>query len=150
VFTQRPETLRSGDKIEVASILQHDSVEGIVHDLAERKVDSLSYTSFTDLATFFYDRFGVAIADESQLQRLAEAIEIRNISVHNRCMISRRFVTRLNRPQGEVGTRYRLDVSYLYELVPLLVDTVKAVDRAIARKLKIHGVRFKAVGKADI
>jgi hypothetical protein len=38
----------------------------------------------------------------------------------------------------------------LYELVPLLVDTVKAVDRAIARKLKIHGVRFKAVGKADI
>jgi hypothetical protein len=142
IFTQRPETLRSSDKIEVASVLRHDSVESIVRDLAERKVEALSYSSFTDLVEFFNERFNLQLATTDEIQQISESIEIRNISVHNRCVINKRFISRVHISGEQIGKKRNLYSNDLDRLVPMLARLVKTIDRAASSKLRLRGVRF--------
>jgi hypothetical protein len=94
IFTQRPETLRSSDRIAVEEVLRHSTVDAIVKAVAERKVEALSYSSFQDLAVFFKERFSLTLASTKNESTIIHAIELRNISVHNRCIVNRRFVSR--------------------------------------------------------
>jgi hypothetical protein len=105
IFTQRPETLKSSDRVELEQILRHDSIESLVRDVAERKVESLSYSSFADLCESFEERFKLSVASGHDLQTLMEMIEIRNISVHNRCVVNKRFVTRTGESDQAIGKR---------------------------------------------
>jgi hypothetical protein len=77
IFTQRPETLRSSDRIEVEEVLRHSSVEAIVRAVAERKVEALSYSSFQDLRGFFRDRFSLELVGDEHLATFVHAIEVR-------------------------------------------------------------------------
>jgi hypothetical protein len=142
IFTQRPETLRSSDRVEVANVLRHESIESLVRDIAEGKVESLLYSSFQDVADFFQERFKISVADPAPFVALLEAIETRNISVHNRCVMNRRFVTRLGLEEDAVGKRRDLYITHLDALVPLLATVVRVLDRRAASKLRLRGVRF--------
>jgi hypothetical protein len=144
IFTQRPETLRSSDRVEVATVLRHESIESIVRELAERKVESLSYSSFGDLAQFFQDRFKLQVGSDSDIELLTEAIEVRNISVHNRCVINRRFVGRLALPETSIGSKRELFVGDLDKLVPLLAKMVKVLDKSVVHHLNLKGVLFSS------
>jgi hypothetical protein len=142
IFVQRPETLRSSEKIDVSVALQCDSIETLVREIAEKKVESLSYSSFTDLSAFFDDRFRLELATENQLKLLLEAIEIRNISVHNRCTINKRYISRLKLGTEHLGKQKALGVGYLDELVPMLMEMAIAVDKQARTKLHLTGIRF--------
>lgn len=142
IFVSRPETLKSSDKVEVAKILDHESIESFVRSLAERKVESLSYSSFRNVTMFFQDRFGLSLADDSEMNTLNEFIEIRNISVHNRCIVNQRFVSRLTLDPKLIGKKKRLFIADLDRLVPQLLKIVTRVDRDARKKLKIKGKRF--------
>ena len=142
IFTQRPETLRSSDRVEVSQVLQHDSIRDLVRELAQRKVDSLSYSSFADLAEFFSERFRLAIAPDETLSKIVEAIEIRNISVHNRCVINEKYVSRLGLAHDCIGKRRALGIEYLDLLLPMFCHSVRSLDGAARKKLGLKGVRF--------
>ena len=142
IFTARPETLKSSDKVEVAKVLEHDSIESLVREIAEQKVDSLSYSSFSKLVEFFQERFGINIADERDVLFIHEHIEVRNISVHNRCLINKRFVARTGGSASEIGKKKELFGKDLEALTPKLAQVVKSVDLAVRRKMKVKGVRF--------
>jgi hypothetical protein len=142
IFTSRPETLNSSDKVEVSEVLQHGSIESLVRVIAETKVDSLSYSSFGKLSEFFHERFRIGIADDSDLKLIHEYIEVRNISVHNRCYINKRFIARMKLDGSELGKKKHLYVQDLDVLIPKLAEVVKGVDVIVRRKLKIKGVRF--------
>lgn len=142
IFVTRPETLRSSDKLEVASVLQHDSIESLILDVAERKVESLSYSSFGDLSQFFRERFHLILADGEQMKLLLEAIETRNISVHNRCVMNKRYISRLELGPENLGKKRALGIEYLDEVVPMLAELVRAIDKQARVKLKLRGFRF--------
>lgn len=142
IFIARPETLRSSDKVEVSKILEHDSIDSLVREIALTKVDSLSYSSFSKLADFFNDRFKISIAKHEDVISIHEFIEIRNISVHNRCFINSRFISRMGIDSSYLGQKKNLYLQDLEKLTPLLIENVKVIDRLIRRKLKIKGVRF--------
>lgn len=145
VFTQRPETLRSSETIEVARVLRHETIDALVRELAEKKVDALSYSSFADLCDFFQDRFKVALVSESDMKSVIEAIELRNISVHNRCVINQRFVTRTGSPPSAIGKKKDLYSNDLDRIIPLFAKIVKRLDRDICAKLKLKGVHFAKI-----
>lgn len=142
IFIQRPETLRSSEKIEVSDLLKHNTMDDIVRDIAERKVSSLSYSSLSNLAEFFSDRFGLSIASSEQLSAICEAAEIRNISVHNRCIINERYLSRTGCDSAVLGQKKELFIGYLDEIVPILADLVKSLDESARRKMKLKNVRF--------
>jgi hypothetical protein len=143
IFTARPETLKSADKVEVSAVLQHDSFESLVREIAENKVDSLSYSSFGTLAKFFEERFHIKIAEDSDIEFIGGYIEVRNISVHNRCYINKRFISRMHLDVSEIGKKKHLYGPDLEVLIPKLAEIVKGVDVAVRRKMKVKGVRFR-------
>lgn len=144
IFTTRPETLKSSDKVEISKVLEHDSIESLVREIAEMKVDSLSYSSFAKLSEFFQERFHIKLAEDNDIKLIHEYIEIRNISVHNRCYINKRFISRLNLSDDELGKRKELYNNDLERLIPKLVEVVKKTDVTIRRKLRVKGVRFSS------
>jgi len=144
IFTQRPETLRSSDRVEVARVLQHTSIRELVHELAQRKIDSLSYSSFSDLAGFFIDRFGLEIAPAQSRKIIVEAVETRNISVHNRCIINERYIARTKGDPKQLRKPKKLGIEDLELVVPILLKSVRVLDRSARKKLKLRGVRFNS------
>ena len=142
IFTQRPETLRSADKVEVSRILQHATIKEVVHELARRKVDGLAYSSFSDLVAFFDERFGLYVVTAEELDTVREAIETRNISVHNRCIINERFIARTGAAAERLGTVRELYIDEVEKLVHTLGKSVRTLDQRARRKLKIRGTRF--------
>ena len=142
IFIARPETLKSSDKVEVAKVLEHESIDSLVREIAETKVDALSYSSFAKLSEFFSDRFHISLAPNEDISFIHEYIEIRNISVHNRCFINKRFIARTGLDHSALGKKKELYGGDLDRLIPKLVEVVKHVDVTVRRKLKVKGVRF--------
>jgi hypothetical protein len=142
IFIARPETLKSSDKVEVSKILEHDSIDSLVREIALMKVDSLSYSSFSKLADFFNERFKIPLATPEEIALIHEFIEIRNISVHNRCFINSRFISRMGIDSSYLGKKKDLYGQDIDKLTPLLIEAVKVTDISIRRKLKVKGVRF--------
>jgi hypothetical protein len=53
VFTSRPETLKSSEKVEVQEVLQYASIEEFIEASAERKVQNLTSRGFPKLRDYF-------------------------------------------------------------------------------------------------
>lgn len=143
IFTTRPETLKSSDKVEVSKVLEHESIDSLVREIAEMKVDSLSYSSFSKLSEFFKERFQITLGSESDIKMIHEYIEIRNISVHNRCFINKRFIARTSLDASQLGKKKNLYGDDLDAMIPKLAETVKLIDAIIRKKMKVRGIRFK-------
>ncbi len=143
IFTQRPETLSSSEHIEISKVIKHDSIESLVREIAERKVESLSYSSFLDLVKFFNDRFHIKLADGLKLEKITHLIEVRNISVHNRCVMNQRFVSRLGLPASEIGKKKELYIDQIDELNDLVAELVKHIDRQSIASLNLKSLIFK-------
>lgn len=142
IFISRPETLKSSDKIEISKVLEHESIESLVREIAETKVASLSYSSFSNVAAFFENRFNIKLPNDSDIMLLNEFVEIRNISVHNRCYINKRFLANVDIDDSYLGKKKRLNITILQELVPKLATTIIHYDKEVRRKMKISGLRL--------
>jgi hypothetical protein len=142
VFVQRPESMKSSEKVDIEFVLQHGSIESLYRGLAERKVENLSYASFEALHQFFTEHFKLEICSQQDLNHVKESIEVRNLSVHNRCRINKRFVERTGRGQDVLGEALVVGVSNLDVLLPALHRNVKRVDADARRRLRLRGVRF--------
>ncbi len=142
IYTQRPETLRSGEMLELSTVLSHDNMNDLVKTIAERKVESLSYRSFQDLSGYFEDRFGLVLFPEDEIDSVVEAIETRNISVHNRCIMNERYIKRTGKSRSLLGKQRELFLPHIHELAPMFLRGVRRLDKDARRKLKMRGTRF--------
>jgi hypothetical protein len=143
IFTQRPETLKSSEKIEISTVLDCESISDMVRVFAERKVESLSFSSIKELYDFFKERFKLELFPANLIATVVEAIETRNISVHNRCIINKRYVLKTGCDSELIGKRKELTISELNEFVSVFLESVKALDEKARSKLKIKGHRLK-------
>ncbi|MGZ3524281.1 MAG: hypothetical protein ACXU9L_05770 [Thermodesulfobacteriota bacterium] len=143
IFTQRPETLRSSERVEISSVLNFQSIPDLVRAFAERKVENLSYSSIADLCDFFRDRFKVELFSTGEMPAAVEAVETRNISVHNRCIINNRYVQKTRIDPAQAGKIKELFTKDLDRFVTVFLRSVKEVDKKVRSKLKISGHRLK-------
>lgn len=56
LFKLRPEMLKSNEKVDVAFILEHNSLDTLLSSIIERKVISLSFEGMRAIARYFDDR----------------------------------------------------------------------------------------------
>lgn len=148
IFVSRPEVLRSAEKIDLETVFRHSSIDDLVRTVAERKVESLSYSSFGDLATYFEEKFHIDLVQSDDLRTVVEAIETRNISVHNRCVVNQRFVTRTGLTDAKVGKTRSLGIEDVERIAVVLTRSSLAVDKAARKSLGIRGVRFRTAATA--
>lgn len=144
VFLSRPEVLRSAEKIDLETVFRHASIDDLVKTVAERKVESLSYSSFSDLAAYFDEKFHIELVRSDDLSTVVEAIETRNISVHNRCVVNQRFVTRTGLSEAKIGKTRSLGIEDVERIAVVLTRSALAVDKAARKSLSVRGVRFGA------
>lgn len=145
IFVHKPETLKSRAVVEVEEVLECESIEVFVRRYAAKKVDDLAYKSFADLQDFFEERFGISVNDEKGA--IALAVEIRNISTHNRCVINKRFLSKTNESSENEGQVRKIDGEMLKTLLELLPKSVTKIDKQVRGKFGVKGKKFVASSK---
>lgn len=72
-----------------------------------------------------------------------EAIETRNISVHNRCFINNRYIQKTGTDPAQVGKIKELFTADMDRFVIVFLRSVKDVDKKVRFKLKVSGHRLR-------
>lgn len=142
IFIKRPETLKSSEKVEVETILSHSSLEGLIQSIAERKVNELSYKSIEDLNKYFTDKFNINIANPDEISIIIDAIETRNISVHNRCIVNKRYFSKTGKEDFEIGTLRKLSSEDLETFAKTIKNSVIGIDKRAVESLKLDCITF--------
>ncbi len=104
IFRTRPETLRSGETERLDEILTYSTMEELISALAEKRVNHLSYQGMGELSKDLSSRLGFDLFPEADdMVRAVRIIEMRNLIVHNRGIISKRFLSKTPNFPGKVG-----------------------------------------------
>ena len=137
IFTSRPDTLKSAEQVSVEEVLSCEDMNGVIRMFAERKVNRLAYKSYHDLSMFFNERLGLQLTSASDEQVISEAIELRNISVHNRCKMDRRYVQKTGRPMSDLGKIRELGTDDYERYFFPMVRSARDVDADAAKKFNL-------------
>lgn len=138
VFRTRPETMRSNEQVSLNIVLQHQAMEELIAELAERKVQSLSYQGMRDLAVWLEERLGLRLLeDEIALARAMRIVEYRNLFVHNRGVVNDLFLKRVVGYRGAVGDVLQLDIDELLADLDFLAHCVADFDRGAVLKFRL-------------
>lgn len=137
VFYCCPDVLKSGEMIKLDEILRYSRMDDFIRELSERKVSSLSYSSFDDLFNFFDKKLGIKITDEANKNLIREAIETRNISIHNNCIINRRYITKLRESEELIGHKKKIKKEFLATIIDITHRNVLDIDSKLIKKFKI-------------
>lgn len=141
IFIARPEALRSSEKIDLETVLTHNSIDDLVRTVTERKVEGLSYSSFSDLSGYFQDKFHLALTTEGHRAVLVDAIETRNISVHNRCVINERYLARVDVEGAQLGKVRKLDIDAVEAAARAMLHSVLSSEKEARKRLGVSGHR---------
>lgn len=139
-FMKRPEVLKEkGKMIDWATVLSQATIGDIVHVLAERKVNELAYKSFGDVRDYFEKERGISVASEAQRKVITKAVAIRNISVHNGCVINEQFVKLVpETSRSSIGRLHWLKLDDFEPLAITLGELVTDLDRRAATHFKLE------------
>ena len=137
-FLKKSELLRSSEKVTVKEVLTYDSLDSFIRDFAESKIERLSFSSFKNLSEFFNERLAIIIIPDNEIPNIVESIEIRNISVHNRCVINRRFITRTGADSSLIGKQKTLCLEYIDDIVLKIMEWIIQLDKNIIGKFDIE------------
>ena len=144
VFKTRPEMLRSREQtVDIEFVLEHDSMDGLIDALADRRVERLAYSGVRDLADYLHDSLGFDLfTSEADLDSAVRIVEGRNVVVHNRAIVNRVYVSRVRDTPQKIGERLSLDFDGLYRDLAFLATTVRDVDERAAEKWGIERSDF--------
>jgi hypothetical protein len=143
IFTSRPETLRSSEKVEIEEVLRHTTMEEFICFAASRKVDILSYAPFTEMINFFNERLSLDLLPASEIPRIVEAVETRNISVHNRCIINAQYCKRTGCSRDSTGKLKELYIDTIEYLASTLKESVCRTDGEASSLFRLSVLGFK-------
>ena len=138
LFRTRPEMLRSAEQVRTEFILRFDSMDDLVEALAERRVERLSYAGMDDLTTNLSESVGFDLfPDAADLARAARIVEDRNLIVHNRAVVNRRYLSKVAEATTALGDRLELDFEPVFADLSFLTERATDIDARAAAKWSI-------------
>ena len=147
IFRVRPETPRSNETIRLDEILRYATMEQLIDELADRKVNDLSYQGMRELLKYLLDRLGFELyAEESARRQSIRIVEVRNLIVHNRGIVNRVFQSRLPDSKEALGQSLDLDVDTVFSDMYFLAASAFDIDAHAANKFGLD----QKIGKQDI
>jgi len=107
----------------------------IVSYLAEREVDELLYKSFPDVIKYFDKKFNINLnASGTSSADIVEIMATRNIHVHNRGLVNRRYLDLVKGSKLKVGAYRSITRKYLKESIGSVNSLAKFIDAEVQRK----------------
>ncbi len=118
-LTVHPESLSATKYLPLAELNQFSSIEDAIEAVIEGEVDSFRRQSLDEWDKWFQDRLNIHFSDLApDLPRLTEALERRNIVVHNDALVSRQYRLRVGLKNAPpLGTRLDVDDTYLRTVI---------------------------------
>ncbi len=143
VLRARPAMLSTSQQsLTLEDVLGYSTIDDLVHDVIERKVNSLSYEGFPDLYKWCVDR-GIPIqVSDSDRNVVVELIATRNVIAHNRGLIDDRYLRAVTQPRFQIGTPRTLSVDDLSSGVALFHRVVFDTDDASLKKFGLSAVEI--------
>jgi len=135
VLRSRPTMLSTSQQsLTLEELLKYGTIEELVHDVIERKVNALSYEGFTDLHAWCVDR-GIPLNVSGQDRgAVVELIATRNAIAHNRGFVDDRYVRVVGTSRFAIGARRVLEVDDLFDALALLHRVVGDTDEVAIQK----------------
>ena len=148
VFRRRPEMLKSDEKVSVEFLLEYSDYTDLLDALTERKVLDLSFRGMVALQDVLRRSMKFEIfPSDVELAQAVRINEVRNLFIHNRGIISRRFLSRVPSYAGKVGDSITPDISLILADLQFLMRSVLSVDKRGCEKFSIaipHGLPRRA------
>ncbi|MCK1626319.1 hypothetical protein IVA98_24810 [Bradyrhizobium sp. 160] len=144
VLRSKPAMLSTKQQsISLEDVLKHGSIESLVHDVIERRVNTLSYDGFADLQKWSEER-GIQIkVAASRRDAVVELISTRNVIAHNRGFVDERYLRAVKNAKFKVGECRKIEVEELFNALKLLNGVVFATDSAARIKFKLATVEIR-------
>jgi hypothetical protein len=143
VVKQRPEILKSSERVTTEEVLQFTRFEDLIAFIADRKINDLAYGGLRGMSAFLSDRLGVEIFENDEQRLLVTLlVELRNIHTHNRGVISQLFLNRVGIAEFggshlERGQFFHVDLDLFSQLAQAAVDVVARLDSLLALKFAL-------------
>lgn len=138
IFRTKPKMLKSGEMVTYEMILQYDTMDELIAGLVEERVNALSFKGLGPLIDDISKRFGFNLFDQvDDRERAIRLVDLRNIIVHNRAVVDRKFLARQSEGQVHLGDRVELDVHEVFRELDFLTRSAFDIDKRAADKFKL-------------
>lgn len=135
IYRTKPQVLMSDEQVKLDFILRFATMEDLIVALAEQQVEKRAFLGLQELSKYFDTRLRLPLLlNDYMLDNVAEAVEIRNIIVHNHGRVSPTFKRRLPNYPAEVGDRIQVKYPSLGLLALRLTLHAYAIDKRAAEK----------------
>ena len=149
VFHSRPETLRSNEQERLDYILQFESIDTLRRSLAEKRVERLAFMGMRELNDYLKDRLGFVLLEGQNLERAVRLVEVRNIIVHNRAVVSKLSAKRIPALEPFVGKRLQFTDKEMWDNRLFLRHSALDIDVRAAKKFTLPVTELPAHPGSD-
>jgi len=144
VLLRKPEILSSSSyELDVKSILQHPTIDSLVQELVERKVEGLSYRGFKDLADWCQKQGIPLVVSPRNLDQVIELIATRNTIAHNGGIVDQKYLAIIKGSRFKVGEVRKLSATELFAAISSFNGMVDATDRLAVSAFRLEAVDVK-------
>lgn len=134
----KPEILHNKQPtILIEQILKANSIDALLKETIESKVSELSNKGFGNIEEWCILK-GIPLAvDKEDKMKIVESIAIRNIIVHNRCIVDEKYIKAVPDSKFLVGSLRELEVNDLYNMINTLTKLVTETDNKSIEKFSL-------------
>lgn len=135
IFLVHPEALKSAKKLTAETVLNLGERKQIVSYLAEKETKKLLYKSFLGVVNYFSKKFNISLDDSGvSAERIVEIMATRNIHVHNKGVVNRRYLESVKDSKLKVEAYKSITSEYLRVSIDSIKTLVKFIDAEVQRK----------------
>ena len=128
IYAARPETMKSAASNETYEfILEYSTMDDLIAALVAKRMEALEHQGLREFAAYF-ERLGFELFTPEALERLLQLTEQRNIIVHNRGMLNRRYIDTFGTDGDEVGQSLGMTLTDVNDAIDFLATQVTSVD----------------------
>lgn len=129
ILASRPEILRSGDQVRLDFVLAQPTRAALIKAIVDRQVNQLSYQGMRDLTSYLSTRLRFKLfPNDVSLSRAILLVEMRNIIVHARGIVTDTFRQRVKEPSVSSGSRIKFSMSDVQNHADFLAQSVADIE----------------------
>lgn len=138
VLHANPSMLRTRQQtLTLEELMGYERIEDLVHDIIERRVNSLTYEGFIELQTWCSERGLEIRVNETDRDAVVELIAVRNVITHNRGIVDERYLRTVPGSTFSLADVRELDTDDLAQAQILLSGVVTETDEHAALKFDL-------------
>lgn len=136
LFCYKTEMMKSNKKISYEELLEFNSIKAIQKYIAKEITDNYGNIDKIDEEINF--KFNFSLSEEFEhWESLREVYYRRNIIIHNRSMISKIYLKKMNLPPESLNKKRLIDINYVISAKDILIKYIQFIFDKIKEKFDL-------------